>query len=55
MRCRRFWKTGLLAAGGKPVGKVVTLTTAIGARVTWCYVADPEGNMIELQSWGTGK
>jgi hypothetical protein len=29
----------------------VTLTTATGARVTWCYVTDPEGNIIELQSW----
>ena len=42
----------VLAAGGKPVGEIVTLTTATGPRVTWCYVTDPEGNMIELQSWG---
>lgn len=41
----------VLAAGGSPVGEVVTLTTVDGARVTWCYVADPEGNVIELQSW----
>ena len=41
----------VLAAGGKPVGEVVTLTLTGGARVTWCYVADPEGNVIELQSW----
>ena len=40
-----------LAAGGMPVGEVVTLTTPTGARVTWCYVADPEGNMVELQHW----
>ena len=45
----------VLEAGGKPVGKIVTLTTATGARVTWCYVADPEGNMIELQSWRAKK
>ncbi len=45
----------VLAAGGKPVGEVVTLTTATGARVTWCYVTDPEGNMIELQSWETNE
>jgi hypothetical protein len=25
--------------------------TSAGSRVTWCYVADPEGNVIELQSW----
>jgi len=41
----------VLAAGGKKVGEVVTLTIATGARVTWCYMADPEGNLIELQSW----
>jgi predicted enzyme related to lactoylglutathione lyase len=41
----------VLAAGGKAVGEVVTLTIATGAKVTWCYLADPEGNLIELQSW----
>jgi predicted enzyme related to lactoylglutathione lyase len=40
-----------LAAGGRPVGELVTLTTADGRRVTWIYVADPEGNIIELQAW----
>ena len=37
--------------GGTAIGDVVTLTTADGRRVTWCYVADPEGNAVELQSW----
>ena len=41
----------VLAAGGGTVGDVVTLTTAAGRRVTWCYVSDPEGNVLELQSW----
>ena len=41
----------VLAAGGRPVGDVVTLTLATGGRVTWCYVTDPEGNVIELQAW----
>lgn len=41
----------VLAAGGGAIGEVVTLTTANGARVTWVYVTDPEGNAIELQSW----
>lgn len=39
------------AAGGHAVGEVVTLATATGEQVTWCYVTDPEGNFIELQSW----
>ena len=41
----------VLAAGGAPVGEVVTMTLANGARVTWCYVTDPEGNIVELQAW----
>ena len=44
-------RTKVLHAGGRPVGEIVTLTTATGARVTWCYVTDPEGNIVELQSW----
>jgi predicted enzyme related to lactoylglutathione lyase len=42
----------VLERGGGTVGEVVQLTTATGARVTWCYVSDPEGNVLELQSWG---
>jgi glyoxylase I family protein len=41
----------VLARGGEPVGDVVSLSLPNGARVTWCYVTDPEGNAIELQSW----
>ena len=41
----------VLAAGGRPIGEVVTTTIATGAKVTWCYVTDPEGNAIELQAW----
>jgi predicted enzyme related to lactoylglutathione lyase len=41
----------VIAHGGSSVGEIVTLTTASGGRVTWCYVKDPEGNVIELQSW----
>jgi catechol 2,3-dioxygenase-like lactoylglutathione lyase family enzyme len=44
-------RTQILAAGGEAVGEVVTLTTSAGSRVTWCYVTDPEGNIVELQSW----
>lgn len=41
----------VLAAGGRAVGDVVTLTTSTGAQVTWAYLTDPEGNVIELQTW----
>jgi len=42
----------VLTAGGSAVGDIVTLETETGAQVTWCYVTDPEGNVVELQSWG---
>lgn len=41
----------VLAAGGSAVGEVVTTRIATGARVTWCYMTDPEGNILEIQSW----
>ena len=41
----------VLEAGGRAVGEIVTLKIAAGATVTWCYVTDPEGNIVELQSW----
>lgn len=40
-----------LREGGAEVGEVVTTDTADGRRVTWTYVTDPEGNIVELQSW----
>lgn len=43
-------REAVLAAGGRPVGEVVTLTNALGKRLTWVYVTDPEGNILELQS-----
>lgn len=44
------WET-VKSHGGRAVGEIVTLTTKTGAKVTWCYMTDPEGNIIELQSW----
>lgn len=44
-------RQAVLEAGGAPVGEIVTLQVATGAKVTWCYLADPEGNVVELQSW----
>jgi predicted enzyme related to lactoylglutathione lyase len=40
----------VLRAGGGRIGEVVTIQIADGSRVTWCYVTDPEGNIVELQS-----
>jgi predicted enzyme related to lactoylglutathione lyase len=44
-------REAVLAAGGRSVGEVVTTSIATGAQATWCYVTDPEGNIIELQAW----
>lgn len=43
----------VLAEGGSEYGEIVT--TPAGTRtVTWTYVRDPEGNLLELQSWSDG-
>ena len=44
-------RSAVLEAGGHSVGEIVTLEVADGRRVTFTYVADPEGNILELQSW----
>jgi catechol 2,3-dioxygenase-like lactoylglutathione lyase family enzyme len=41
----------VLAAGGNAVGEIVTHQPSPQSKVTWCYVTDPEGNIIELQNW----
>jgi predicted enzyme related to lactoylglutathione lyase len=41
----------VLKNGGREVGEIVTLQVSSGSKVTWCYVTDPEDNVIELQSW----
>lgn len=44
-------KTIVLAAGGRAIGEIVILQTSDGRSVKWCYLTDPEGNIIELQKW----
>jgi catechol 2,3-dioxygenase-like lactoylglutathione lyase family enzyme len=44
-------RQAILQAGGTTVGEVVVVPIAGRGKVTWCYVRDPEGNIIELQSW----
>ena len=41
----------VLAAGGGAVGEIVSLEVPGAGTVTFAYVADPEGNIIELQRW----
>jgi predicted enzyme related to lactoylglutathione lyase len=46
-------QAAVLEAGGARVGEIVILETAAGRRVRWCYVTDPEGNIVELQAWSS--
>ena len=41
----------VLAAGGRDVGELVSVPVAGAGTVTFVYVADPEGNIVELQAW----
>jgi catechol 2,3-dioxygenase-like lactoylglutathione lyase family enzyme len=42
-------RAAALAAGGHPVGSVESIEIPGAGRITWTYVRDPEGNIIELQ------
>jgi len=44
-------RDAVIAAGGGVVGKVVSLPIPPAGTVTFAYVTDPEGNIIELQRW----
>jgi catechol 2,3-dioxygenase-like lactoylglutathione lyase family enzyme len=41
----------VLEAGGGQVGEIVTLPVEGAGTVTFAYLTDPEGNIIELQHW----
>ena len=41
----------VIKSGGKPLGKVSTLKVPDAGSVTFVYLTDPEGNIIELQKW----
>ena len=43
-------RQAVIGAGGQAVGEIVTTQAGV-RRVSWCYVTDPEGNGIELQTW----
>ncbi len=41
----------ILAHGGTAIGSVVSQALESIGRLTFVYAADPEGNILELQSW----
>lgn len=42
----------VIEQGGSALGKVVTRDVPGAGRITFAYVTDPEGNIIEVQKWG---
>lgn len=41
----------VLALGGHTLGEIITSDIAGAGSITFVYLTDPEGNIIELQSW----
>jgi predicted enzyme related to lactoylglutathione lyase len=41
----------VIAAGGKAIGKIVSVEIPDAGAIRFVYVTDPEGNIIELQKW----
>ncbi len=41
----------VIAHGGGQVGECVSVNYPDGRRATFVYATDPEGNIVELQSW----
>jgi catechol 2,3-dioxygenase-like lactoylglutathione lyase family enzyme len=44
-------RRAVLEAGGGQVGEMATVEVSGAGGVTFVYVTDPEGNVIELQRW----
>ena len=45
-------REAVLAAGGGTVGQVVSKEIPGAGSITFVYLTDPEGNIIEVQHWG---
>ena len=46
-------REAVLAAGGRAVGETISAGIEGAGSITFAYVADPEGNVIELQQWSS--
>jgi len=44
-------RDAVIAAGGRAIGEIVSVQIPPAGTVTFIYMADPEGNIIELQRW----
>ena len=47
----RAARDAVIAAGGSDWGKIVSVQVPGAGKITFVYVTDPEGNIIELQRW----
>ena len=45
-------RRAVLEAGGGEVGALTTVPVAGAGTITFAYLTDPEGNILELQRWG---
>jgi predicted enzyme related to lactoylglutathione lyase len=46
-------REAVLAAGGGTVGEIASVEIPGAGTVTFVYLTDPEGNIIELQQWSS--
>jgi catechol 2,3-dioxygenase-like lactoylglutathione lyase family enzyme len=44
-------RDAVISAGGHDLGKIVSVEIPGAGGITFVYVTDPEGNIIELQRW----
>jgi predicted enzyme related to lactoylglutathione lyase len=44
-------RQAVLAAGGSAVGERVSVPISGAGEITFAYMTDPEGNVVELQHW----
>ncbi|MEM7316533.1 MAG: VOC family protein [Planctomycetota bacterium] len=45
-------RANVLANGGNDIGQIVEADIDGVGKRSFCYMADPEGNLIEVQKWG---
>jgi predicted enzyme related to lactoylglutathione lyase len=48
-------REAVLAAGGGELGKVISVEVVGVGAITFAYLTDPEGNIIEVQRWEENK
>jgi predicted enzyme related to lactoylglutathione lyase len=44
-------RQAVLAAGGGELGKIAAVEVAGAGAITFAYLTDPEGNIVEVQRW----